>query len=221
MPLNYKHIGGINMTMSSGSEYTFLRANYAEILKDVEYFLSESNKASDLIISKRFARVSIVFTAFYVESLSNLVMHKIIAKYVTCSDIYQFVNRKDDWPKPLRILFAAYIKLKKGDILANTKKQWPCDTNVIKDLFLIRNQVLAHPPAHSTEAGTGVVSGKGLTQKGKHIAYKKFKHFPNIYTEFNRTHAKEIYDETKNFLKEYAKLLGKTLEGKDLSGMFK
>jgi hypothetical protein len=221
MPLDYKHIGGIAMTFSSGSEYAFLRANYAEILKDVKYFLSESNKASDLEISKRFARASIVFTAFYVESLANLVIHRIIAKFGANSDFDQFINRKDDWPKPLRILFAAHIMLKKGKILSNTKKQWPCDTNAVKDLFLIRNQVLAHPPAHSTVAGTGVVSGIGLTQRGKHLSYKKFKCFPNIYTEFTSVHAKDIYDDTTKFLKEYAKLLESTVEGKDLAGMFK
>jgi hypothetical protein len=209
------------MTFSSASEYAFMKANYDEILKDVKYFLSESNRASDPEISKRFARASIVFTAFYVESLANLVMDRVIEKYGIDSDFNKFICKRDSWTKPLRILFAADIKIKKGIISADTKKQWPCDTHVIEDLFLIRNHVLAHPPAHSTVAGTGVVSGIGLNKKGKPLEYKVLKHFPNIYAGFTSTHAEEIYNKTINFLKEYAKLLEITADGKDLSGMFK
>lgn len=59
------------MKLNLGSEYNFLKVNYAEIHNDIKYFLSESTKASDIEISKRFARAAIVFTAFYNDSSQN------------------------------------------------------------------------------------------------------------------------------------------------------
>lgn len=209
------------MKLNLGSEYSFLKVNYAEIHNDIKYFLSESTKASDIEISKRFARAAIVFTAFYVESLANLLVDRITSVFGPLPDFEEFINKKDHRPKPLRILFGAYVKIQNKTLSRGTNIVWSLDTPVIQDLFLIRNQVLAHPPARSTVGGKSVVPEKGLTQDGKDLKFNRFTHFPNIYTGFTSTHAHKVYEETKKFLEGYGTLIENFPVGNELVGMFK
>jgi hypothetical protein len=237
MPSNYEYRGNIKMKLILRSEYRSLKANYAEIHNDIKYFLTESTKASDIEISKRFAKAAIVFTAFYVESLANLLVDRIRSVFDSCPDFKKFIKKEchwpkiiDHWPQPLRIFFGAYIKIQNKNLspenktlLRDTIKIWSLyrGTAVIQDLFLIRNQVFAHPPARSTVGGTGVVPEKGLTQEGKDLKFNRFEHFPNIYTGFTSTHAHEIYEETKKFLEWYGTLIEKYPVGNELVNMFK
>lgn len=221
MPHNYEYQGNIKMKLNVGSDYRFLKVNYAEIHNDIKFFLSESTKGSEIEISKRFARAAIVFTAFYVESLGNLLVDRMTSAFGSLPDFEEFINKRDHWPRPLRILFGVYIKIQNKSLPPNIDRVWPLDTAVIQDLFLIRNQVLAHPPARSTVGGTGVTAEKGLTQDGKDLKFNRFTHFPNIYTGFTSTHAHEIYDETKNFLEGYGTLIHNFQVGNELVGMFK
>lgn len=64
MPHNYEYQDNIKMKLNVGSDYRFLKVNYAEIHNDIKFVLSESTKGSEIEISKRFARAVIVFTAF-------------------------------------------------------------------------------------------------------------------------------------------------------------
>ncbi len=216
------------MKLNLGSEYSFLKVNYAEIHNDIKYFLSESTKASDIEISKRFARAAIVFIAFYVESLANLLVDRIKSVFGLLPDFEDFINKREHWPKkidhwpqPLRIFFGAYVKIQNKTLSRDTNIVWSLDTAVIQDLFLIRNQVLTHPPARSTVGGTSVVPEKGLTQDGKDLKFNRFTHFPNIYTGFTSTHAHEIYEENKKFLEGYGTLIENYPVGNELVGMFK
>ena len=139
-----------------------------------------------------------------------------------CHDAFEdYLTIECDWAHPLLIFLAVYIFVYNKKFV--TKKRddiMPIDISPIKDLFVIRNQVLAHPRAQSIVSGTGVESGKGLKEDGKPLSLKKFIHLPNIYLEFTYDHAKEIYDATSQFIKDYRDLLANNPTDPTLSGLF-
>ena len=79
--IDHEYVGNLGLKLSPASEYFFTRATCAEVRQDIDFFLSESQKATDLSISKRYARAAIVFTAFYVESLANLLLAQITDRF--------------------------------------------------------------------------------------------------------------------------------------------
>jgi hypothetical protein len=216
--IDHEYVGNLGLKLSPASEYFFTRATCAEVRQDIDFFLSESQKATDLSISKRYARAAIVFTAFYVESLANLLLAQITDRFGQNAQLDDFIKKRDHCPKPLRVLYGAYLFLNGKPIGRETA--WDLDTSAVEDLFLIRNQVLAHPPARSIVAGTGVVTGQGLTQKAKPLPLKKFAHFPNVYHEFTNCHALELYEETKLFLTNYGKLLSSNPTEPKIASLF-
>jgi hypothetical protein len=215
----YDYVGNITMKLIPSSEYYFLQPTYSEIKEDIDFFLSKSLRAKELKTKKRYARAVIVFTAFYVESLANLLLEQIRDRFGKNAQMEDIINKNDHWPKPLRIFYSAYLFLNQKPI-GGKKRTWVLDTSVIEDLILIRNQVFAHPPARSVVAGTRVVSGKGLTQKGTALVLKRFPHFPNIYHEFTYSHALELYEETKKFLASYGNLIASNPFEPKLASLF-
>ena len=113
----------MHLKLTPQSEYSFLQANYHEIHNDIKYFLLESDKAFDLEIGKRFARIAIILTAFYVESLANLVKLRIEDAFGCLCDFEKFVDG-GHWPRPLNILLGAYIKFQnKNKNLTNNMRR--------------------------------------------------------------------------------------------------
>jgi len=216
--MDHEYVGNTGFKLRPTSEYFFSRPTYAEVQKDIDFFLSESQKAIDLIVSKRYARAAIVFTAFYVESLANLLAAHIRENFGQTAQLDDFISRGDHWPKPLRTLYGAYLFLNKKPI--GRGEDWALDSSAVEELFLIRNQVLAHPPARSIVAGTGVVAGQGLTQEAKPLALNKFAHFPNIYHEFAHCHALELYEEARLFLINYGRLLASNPTEPKIASLF-
>ena len=130
--------GNTSTKTSIASSNFFARANCVEIKKDLEFFLLKSQNAKDPVISKRYARSAIVFTAFYFESLANLLLKRLREKY-GCHDAFEdYLTIECDWAHPLLIFLAVYIFVYNKKFV--TKKRddiMPIDISPIKDLFVI------------------------------------------------------------------------------------
>jgi hypothetical protein len=192
----YEVIGSGGIKLRGESEFYCDIPTCKQIYDDIQYFLIESKMpGKDEETVKRYARVAILFTAFYVESLANSLLDEIIKR--GCPDKLKGKN---------------YIRREKTinkyqDIYSflNNKKLNQEQINGINDLFRIRNEIIAHPKAREIIAGTGVPKGKGWTGTREKIEYKckEFKDFPNIWEYFTRKEAIIIYNEIKRFLKTY------------------
>jgi len=205
--ITYEHIGNGGFRVGVQGEYSFSEPICNQVYNDLMFFLNKSKASNiDQVISKRYARASLVFLAFYFESLANLLIDEVGKRFNCSQQLEQIYKKRDHYPKPLRKFQAVYSVLYYGQKL-------PLDTSGIQDLFLIRNQVIAHPPARSIVAGTGITKGKGLTEKGRSLSLNKFTHFPNIYGEFTSVHTQEVYNETKDFLEKYHNLIARKLSG--------
>lgn len=227
----YEHIASGGLKVGGQGEYSFSEPTCNHVYNDLIFFLNESKRSDiDQVISKRYARAALVFLAFYVESLANLLIDEVGERFNCIQELQELIKLKycsndrikklrrkyklkGDWPEPLNKFQAAYFVTDGKDLSLDL------DTSGIQDLFLIRNQIIAHPPARSIVAGTGVTKGKGLTEKGKSLSLKneKLKHLPNIYSEFASGHTQKVYNETKDFLNKYHNLVAEKLSG--LSGL--
>lgn len=189
----YEYVGKISMRLKPEAEYFFIEPTFKQIYTDCLFFL---NKAQESGIKEeendRYARVSILFAAFLIESLSNRLWDAFPAKSEKKQDI-----AGKDLPEPIKKYRAVYYKFYQIHLQLNT--------DGIEDIFTIRDKILAHPPAFSTKAGTGIPSGRGRDNRG--IVYKKFKTFPLVYSLFRTQHAKDIVNEVMNFLNDYCDLL--------------
>ena len=200
----YKLIGSGGIKFSGQGKYSVSKPTCNEVYNDLIFFLNESKASNiDQVISKRYARTALVFLAFYFESLANLLVDEVEKKFDCSQKLEQVYTKRNHYPEPLRKFQAVYSE--------RHNQTLPLDLSGIQDLFLIRNQVIAHPPARSIVAGTDVSEGKGLKENGKSLSLKKFTHFPNIYSEFTNVHTQEIYNETKDFLEKYHNLVAKDL----------
>jgi len=151
------------------------------VRQDLLYFLNQSaNSGLADSVRRCYARGAIVFMAFYFESLSQLLEHYVREKHKWTAGLPEEV-------KPLKRFIDAYFSL------FNT--QLSLDCNGIKDLFLIRNQVIAHPSGISQFAG------------GREMVFRKFMNFPSVYADYNWTHAEELSKELKRFLCDFSDLI--------------
>lgn len=188
-------------------------ANCGVLYGDLLYFMNRLNQPNnDLDHVKRYSRIVIILMVLYVESLSYLLFNEVI-KYYNKKDSLELVTREDNkikqdergnpYPRPIiNYLSVYYISCNQYLLI---------DILGIRDLFLIRNKIFAHPPGRSIISKTGFPEGKGLTEKAELINYNKFVHFPNILQNFSKEHACELYIEIKDFLGKYFSLLTKCL----------
>jgi hypothetical protein len=180
------------------------------IYDDIVYTLGKAKLANtDHKISKCYARIAIIFLAFYMESLINLLLDEMLKN--NCPEKFSdfYINRERTLQKYQDALY-----------IISKKKLPNQDTDCISDLFSIRNHLIAHPKAREIVGGTDVPKGKGLSGKGEPIKYKKFKHFPNILSEFTYKHAQELYNGIKEFLMKYYSLIDKDLNGHWIASYF-
>lgn len=174
-------------------DYAFGALTCDQIYDDVVFFLRQSKEAAPSQ-RKRYARATIIFTAFFFESMANLLVDRTSDK-----DSSERSTKHGRRPSPLQKFRSIFQKVK--------GKPMELDTRGIQDLFTIRNRVFGHPEAWFVYEGSQVPQGKGLTQDRKPLPFLKFKDFPNIYTEFDSVHAEVLLAEVKDFLHRYSGLV--------------
>jgi hypothetical protein len=178
--------------ITSMATYSMSKANCVPIFEDLTYLLKQSRDTEiDQELRNLYARTSIVFMAFYFEALAN----SIFDKERKDKDIIAELNQYDintDLSDAIRKMRAAYKKEFSNDIALDIKP--------IRDLFLIRNQIFAHPKERTTISSNNPALIKNLE-------YLYFKGFPLFYSDFNNSHADKIYLEVKTFLKNYLELM--------------
>jgi hypothetical protein len=202
----YKHVGSGGFELGGGGEISSSVPTCNTIYDDIVYFLKKANMPdTDDAIGKRFARVAIVFMAFYLESLTKVLLEETIKRFD-----YKLNCNKNDIINILKKIY---------EFINNDKLS--LDTGGIDDLFhILRSQLIAHPPDRSILWGSNVPEGKGLRENGKAFSYKKFKHFSNTWENFSKGDAQDVYNELKLFLSEYYNLISIHFPGCFLSYYF-
>jgi hypothetical protein len=170
-------------------EAVYTAATYKRFEEDIIFLRRLAKDAADESTTKRYARIVILLTAPYLESVSNLMFGELIDKQL------DEVDKRTDLPAPIRRFRAIHHAL--------LNKELKLDTNGVEDIFHIRNNITLHP------AGREVVKvgGEGLRRLDKRIAYKKFRSFPLVYSDFTLNEADEILGEGYQFLTEFLRLI--------------
>lgn len=189
----YNHVGSGGFEVGGEGIISHSVPTCNTIYDDIVYFLKKANMPDiDHAIGKRYARVTIVFMAFYLESLAKALLKETKNRF---NGKLKYI-KKD----PINIFKNIYEFL--------NKEKLSLDIRGVDDLFnIIRSQVIAHPSARSIIGGSNVPKGKGLKENGKAFSYKKFKHFGNTLESFVKDNAQDVYNELKLFLNEYYNLI--------------
>ncbi|MBU4232522.1 MAG: hypothetical protein L6277_00460 [Desulfobacterales bacterium] len=218
----YNHVGSGGVEVGGEGIISISAVNCGVLYDDLLYFMNRLNQPdNDLDHANRYSRIVIILMVFYIESLSYLLFNEVKNHY-NKEDSLDLVMKNDKqinqdkkgkcYPRPIRYYLFAYY------IFCN--QYLSIDILGIRDLFLIRNKIFAHPPGRSIISKTGFPEGKGLTEKGEPIHYNKFVHFPNILQNFSKEHARELYNEIKEFLMKYYSLIDKDLNSHWIASYF-
>jgi len=194
----------INLTVGSKSSGTadiiHTVPTYKRIVEDALFFLDQSKKNTSEIEKNRYARVTTLLMSFYIESISNVLYDDFLGK----SDLREVENRdKLSMPKGSKLRMSRYTKIFRAVYFKLYKKELSIDIKGIRDIFAIRNKIIAHPAGFSKEKD----SETGWKRVDQNVIYEKFKNFPFTYSKFNITHAEAVIEEVKNFLISFHKLL--------------
>ena len=169
-------------------EAVYTAATYKRFEEDIIFLRRQAKDAANESMRKRYARIIILLTAPYLESMSNLMFGELINKEL------DEVDNRVNLPKPIRRFRAIH------QILLN--KELKIDKG-IQDIFHIRNNITLHP----TGCEVVKVAGEGLGRLDKRVAYKKFRSFPFVYSHFTINEADEILREVYQFLTEFLRLI--------------
>jgi hypothetical protein len=215
----YNHVGSGGWVMGGGGEISSSVPTCGVLYDDLLFFMNILNQpCNDLDYSKRYSRIIIILMAFYIESLSNLLLYEIKKinnnQFIAFKKIYKSNKIKISASVVIDNLRIAYGVLKN-----NPNKFIDFDIRGIRDLFEIRH-LFAHPPGRSIISGNILIDGKGLPEDRKPIVYEKFQDFPKIISEFTVEHAKILYNEINIFLKQYCELISMYFPKDFLSSYF-
>jgi hypothetical protein len=173
----------------ASGEAVYTAATYKRFEEDIVFLRRQAKDAADESTRKRYARIIILLTGPYLESVSNLMFSELIDTEL------DEVDKRTDLPKPMRRFGAIH------HVLLN--KELRLDTNGIQDIFDIRNNITIHPAGREVMR----VAGEGLGRLDKHIAYKKFKNLPFVYSQFTLNEADEIIREVYQFVTQFLRLI--------------
>ncbi len=182
--------------------YVYDEATLQWIAQDIVYFMNKARSEFEDTpeepgghVQGRYARTVILLTAFYLESASK--------RFAECLQ-----NPDEDWkatdftdfnggvPAPI----ARFRAVSKH--LCNVELSSGLDE--VRDIFKIRNKVLAHPEGRSTETVSNDGSRKGaLTYNSKYEA----SNFPKNRSQFKPNHAEEILGDAIEFIGHFHTLV--------------
>jgi len=192
----------IHLGLKTSVEAVYTAATYKRFEEDIVFLRRQAKDAADESTRKRYARIIILLTAPYLESVSNLMFGELIDKELV------EVDNRVDLPKPIRRFRAIH------HVLLN--KELKLDANGIQDIFHIRNNITLHP------AGLEVVkvAGEGLGRLDRRIAYKKFRTLPFVYSHFTLSEADGILREVCQFLTEFLRLIKDKISKKQFDSWY-
>ena len=186
----YDEIIEENLGINDSYQNIYSEATYKRILEDALTFLSisQDHKISETE-QKRFARISILLMAFYLESLSNLLFDFLIDSPIEDYD------KRNDLPGPIRKFRAVYSFI--------TQTELELDIEGLRDIFIIRNKIIAHPAGRSEE----LESEKNRDRRDRKVTYFKFTNFPFTYAQFSTDNAICAWSDVKEFMISFFTLL--------------
>lgn len=171
--------------------------NCGLLLNDFTYFLDKAKAQDESDFSNTYTRAAIIFMAFYLEALINLIIDHILKTMNNPKNINKIKN-STNIPKKIKEVYL---------FLCHDQLEAKCDINGIEDLFYcVRSQIFAHPRSYGITSGADVPVGKGLTIDEKEITYRKLR-LPNTLDHFKTEHAEIIHKEIKQFLSNYYDLV--------------
>jgi hypothetical protein len=196
----YHETGKVEIYSQVTLDTVYTEATYKRIAEDALYFLDQSKKDNiSGAEQNRYARMTILLMAFYLESLSNFLFDALVGSATQLKDI----DHRSDLPTPIRRFRAAYFQLYKEDLSLSIDS-----VDCIRDIFTIRNKIIAHPTAFSSERHSEHAPGYwDRSRQDMSISYLKFKDFPFTYTQFTSQHAQVVLKAAGDFLIEFHRLL--------------
>lgn len=198
----------IGVHVEASAVYT--EATFRRIVEDALFFRRAAEHVNSDSDRKRYARTIILLMALYLESLSNRIFLHFFDP-VTLDEkkrpnrCLNNVDGRSDLPGPIRNFRAAYKEC--------LNRELTLDTNGIRDIFTIRNRIIAHPSGRAQlqtdkdRFSPVTISVKWLDNKVSIVeerpGYRKFKHFHSVYSHFTLREADEILEEVKEFLTNF------------------
>lgn len=195
----------IGLTVEASAVYT--EATFKRIVEDALFFRRAAEQANTDSDKKRYARAIILLMALYLESLSNRIFLHFFEPVTNDEEkepnrCWDDVDGRSDLPGPVRNFRAAYKKC--------LNKELALDTNGIKDIFTIRNRIIAHPSGRAQlqaekERWRSLITSVKWRDKevqilSSQLDYAKFKQFPSVYSHFTLRETDRIFKEVKDFL---------------------
>jgi hypothetical protein len=212
----------IGVCVTAKAVYT--EATFKRIIEDALFFRREAGGVDTERERKRHARAIILLMALYLESLSNRIFLHFFdpatpnekKELNRCLDN---VDSRSDLPGPVRNFRAVYQKC--------LNKELTLDINGIKDIFTIRNRIIAHPSGRA-QLETEKEGWKPLITNVKwrdrevqiipsQLNYAKFKQFPSVYSHFTLGEADAILTEVKDFLTSFLDLIKENIPKKQFN----
>ena len=181
--------GTAHLGLKASAEAVYTAATYKRFEEDIVFLRRQAKDAADESTRKRYARIIILLTAPYLESMSNLMFGELTDKEL------DDVDKRAGLPGSIRRFRAIHHALFNGEL--------KLDTNGIEDIFRIRNKITLHPAGREVMK----VAGEGLGRLDRRIAYKKFRSLPFVYSHFTLNEADEILREVCQFLTGFLSLI--------------
>lgn len=210
----YKGHSQVQLGLHVEASAVYTEATFKRIVEDALFFRRAAEQVNTEPDRKRYARAIILLMALYLESLSNRIFLHFFDPVTPdekkepnrCLDN---VDGRSDLPGPVRNFRAAYKKC--------LNKELNLDTNGIKDIFTIRNRIIAHPSGRAQlqakkEGWEPLITSVKWRDKEVQILpsqldYAKFKQFPSVYSHFTLREADEILKEVEDFLTSFLGLI--------------
>lgn len=196
----------LGLRASAKAEYS--AATFKRIAEDAIFFRRQAAQGEiDDTDKRRYARIIILLMAFYLESLSNLMLVT-LTQIGTDNRLERYDEEYEDKTHlsgPIRKFKAIHYEL--------LGKKLTLNTNGIQDIFHIRNHIIAHSTGRDKLESYEL----GWRPVNKNFTYRKFKTFPFVYSHFTLKEADEILMEVKEFLTKFLDLLKHNLSEEQIS----
>jgi hypothetical protein len=180
---------GVGVTAHLSAQFQV--ATNLRILDALVDVLTDGERAD---IRNRFA-VAILLTAVFIESTASFLLEQLRpGQDVEEVEKTLGISWQDYPPEPLRKLLASY------SVACRTACPHPMAG--LRDIFRVRNRIVAHPVGTAKEDLTLRDDGSWNHKRADlTLTYDKFTEWPTTLSQFKREHAHEALAETKDVLK--------------------
>lgn len=185
-----------DLSLGGSAQISFSITNCSDFLNDIRFLIQQMNSETNEEVKDNYSRICIIYLAFYFESLANLVWDNERDENVWNHELNQYNNR-NDIPNPIRKMLAFYKKNKSSELAI--------DINSLRDLFQIRNRLIAHSKDRT-------VLDSSDSCEIYRLNYFKYSSFPSTYRELSYSHFKILFDDLTDFLNKYLNLVNDDLD---------